>query len=73
MQLTIHTKNKFPHAFAIKSLGGRYTSGGEKYYEDHEEEVSKEYSEIIKSLDARVKHFGNSKKIHSYDDRRITR
>lgn len=62
--MTVINGKKFPHAFAIKCLGGRFTAEGEKYYEEHEEEVSKEYSEIIKTMDTRVRTFGNSSKIH---------
>lgn len=64
MQITIHTKRKFPHAYAIKTLGGRYTAEGEKYYEDHEQEVSMEYSEIIETMDKRFRDLGGSNKIH---------
>lgn len=62
--MTITNDKKFPHAFVIKCLGGRYTAEGEKYYEDHEEEVSKEYSEIIETMDTRARNLGGSKKIH---------
>lgn len=62
--MTITNDKKFPHVFTIKCLGGRYTAEGEKYYEDHEEEVSKEYSEIIETLDTRSIKLGGSNKIH---------
>lgn len=62
--MTVTNDKKFPHAFAIKCLGGRYTPEGEKYYEEHEVELSKEYSEIIGTMDIRVKTFGNSSEIH---------
>lgn len=62
--MTITNDKKFPHAFAIKCLGGRYTAEGEKYYEDHEEELSKEYSAIIQTMDTRVLYLGGSSKIH---------
>ena len=62
--MTITNDKKFPHCFAIKRLGGRYTAEGEKYYEDHEEEVSKEYSEIIEAMDIRARNLGGSIKIH---------
>ena len=65
--MTITNDKKFPHAFAIKRLGGRYSKEGEKYYEDHEEEVSKEYSEIIETMDTRSIQLGGSKKIHNFD------
>ena len=67
--MTITNDKKFPHAFAIKRLGGRYTAEGEKYYEDHEEEVSKEYSEIIETMDTRSIKLGGSKKIHLVDSK----
>lgn len=62
--MTITNDKKFPHAFAIKRLGGRYSAEGEKYYEEHEEEVSKEYSEIIETMDTRSIKLGGSRKIH---------
>lgn len=62
--MTVINGKKFPHAFAIKCLGGRFTAEGEKYYEDNEEEVSKEYSEIIETMDIRALKLGGSNKIH---------
>ena len=67
--MTITNDKKFPHAFAIKRLGGRYSAEGEKYYEDHEEEVSKEYSEIIETMDIRALKLGGSNKIHKIYER----
>ena len=67
--MTVINGKKFPHAFAIKCLGGRFTAEGEKYYEEHEEEVSKEYSEIIKTMDTRSIKLGGSKKIHLVDSK----
>ena len=67
--MTITNDKKFPHAFAIKRLGGRYTAEGEKYYEDHEEEVVKEYSEIIRTMDIRALKLGGSNKIHKIYER----
>lgn len=62
--MTITNDKKFPHCFAIKRLGGKDTAEGEKYYEEHEEELSKEYSEIMETLVTRAEHFGGSRKIH---------
>ena len=68
MQLTIHNKDRFPHAYKLKTLGGRYCAKGEEYYEDHEEELSKEYSEIMEAISERAK-FGSNSKIHKLYER----
>jgi hypothetical protein len=64
MQLTVHNKDRFPHAYAIKKLGGRFCAKGEEYYEEHEKELSKEYKEILETIDTRSIMLGGSKKIH---------
>lgn len=69
MQLTVYNKDRFPHAYAIKKLGGRYCAKGEEYYEEHEKELSKEYLEIIQTIDTRAIQLGGSKKIHKLDER----
>jgi hypothetical protein len=63
MQLTIHNKDRFPHAYKLKTLGGRYCAKGEEYYEDHEEELKLEYTEILEALSERMK-FGSNAQIH---------
>ena len=68
MQLTIHNKDRFPHAYKLKTLGGRYCAKGEEYYEDHEEELKHEYSEIMEALSERMK-FGSNSKIHKLYER----
>ena len=53
MQLTVYNKDRFPHAYQIKKLGGTYCANGDHYrrfsrlsfHEDHEEEIIKEYYE----------------------------
>ena len=67
MQLTVHNKDRFPHAYQIKKLGGRYCAKGEEYYEEHGDELSKEYTEILQTMDTRAIQLGGSKKIHNFD------
>lgn len=69
MQLTIHNKDRFPHAYKLKTLGGRYCANGEEYYEDHEEELKHEYTEIMEALSERMK-FGSNAQIHKRYERR---
>ena len=68
MQITIHNKDRFPHAYAIKTLGGRYCAKGEEYYEDHELELQMEYSEIMEAISERAK-FGSNAQIHKRYER----
>ena len=44
-------------------LGGDKSASGEKYYEDHEKELEKEFSEIMGNVLVRV-NFGGNKEIH---------
>ncbi len=34
--MDIANKDRFPHIYALKKLGGDKSASGEKYYEDHE-------------------------------------
>lgn len=61
--MDISNKDKFPHIFGLDKLGGEKTADGEKYYEDHEKELEKEFSEIMLNVVIREK-FGDNKKIH---------
>ena len=61
--MDIANKDRFPHIFGLDKLGGEKTADGEKYYEDHEKELEKEFSEIMLNVVIREK-FGDNKKIH---------
>ena len=61
--MDISNKDRFPHIFGLDKLGGEKTADGEKYYEDHEKELEKEFSEIMLNVVIREK-FGDNKKIH---------
>lgn len=61
--MDIANKDRFPHIFALDKLGGDKTANGEKYYEEHEKELEKEFAEIMRNVLVRDK-FGDSKKIH---------
>ena len=67
MQLTIFTKTKFPHAYKLKTLGGKFSAEGEEYYEKYEEELSMEYDEILETITNRTR-IGGTKKIHIFAD-----
>jgi hypothetical protein len=69
MQLTIHNKGRFPHAYALKIIGGRYSAKGEEYYEDHEEELQFEYTQIMESISNRLE-LGSNNQIHSRYERK---
>ena len=61
--MDIANKDRFPHIYALKKLGGDKSPKGEKYYEDHEKELEKEFSEIMANVLVRD-NFGDNKKIH---------
>ena len=61
--MDIANKDRFPHIFGLDKLGGEKTADGEKYYEEHEKELEKEFAEIMRNVLVRDK-FGDSKKIH---------
>jgi hypothetical protein len=62
--MDIANKDRFPHIYALKKLGGDKSASGEKYYEEHDKELSDEFSEIMRNVVDRDK-FGNHKKIHN--------
>ena len=68
MQITIHNKWRFPHVYTLKIIGGRYSAKGEEYYEDHEEELQCEYTEIMEAISERIK-FGSNAQIHKRYER----
>jgi hypothetical protein len=49
-------------------LGGDKSADGEKYYEDHEKELSKEYKEIMDIVVAR-EMMGENKIIHGINEK----
>ena len=53
--MTIANKNRFPHIYALDFLGGEKSALGEAYYEDHEKELEKEFSEIMDCVTERFK------------------
>jgi hypothetical protein len=52
----------------LDKLGGDKSASGEKYYEEHDKELSDEFSEIMRNVVDRDK-FGNHKKIHNGTER----
>ena len=62
--MDIANKDRFPHIYALEKLGGDKSADGEKYYEEHDKELSDEFSEIMRNVVDRDK-FGNHKKIHN--------
>ena len=66
--MDIANKDRFPHIYGLKKLGGDKSASGEKYYEDHEKELEKEFTEIMRNVVDRDK-FGNHKKIHNGTER----
>jgi len=61
--MTIANKNRFPHIYALDFLGGEKSALGEAYFEDHEKELEKEFTEIMATVLVRDK-FGGNEKIH---------
>ena len=66
--MDIANKNRFPRIYQLEKLGGDKSPKGEKYYEEHEKELSDEFSEIMRNVVDRDK-FGNHKKIHNGTER----
>ena len=66
--MDIANKDRFPHIYGLKKLGGDKSASGEKYYEDHEKELEKEFTEIMRNvLDRDI--LGDNKKIHNGTER----
>jgi hypothetical protein len=61
--MDIANKDRFPHIYQLDKLGGDKSADGEKYYEDHEKELEKEFTEIMRNVLDRDK-FGGNKEIH---------
>jgi len=61
--MDIANKDRFPHIYALDFLGGEKSALGEAYYEDHEKELEKEFSEIMETVLVRD-NFGGNKVIH---------
>ena len=61
--MDIANKDRCPHIYGLKKLGGDKSASGEKYYEDHEKELEKEFTEIMRNVLDRDK-FGGNKEIH---------
>ena len=70
MNLSIGNPNRFPYIFALDKLGGDRSPDGEKYYEEHEKELEKEFSEIMNCITERFR-FGDNKKRHGTINFRI--
>jgi hypothetical protein len=66
--VTIANKDRFPHINALELSGGEKSASGEKYYEEHEKELEKEFSEIMNCVTERFR-FGDNKKIHNGTER----
>ena len=61
--MDIANKDRFPHIYALDFLGGEKSALGEAYFEDHEKELEKEFTEIMATVLVRDK-FGGNEKIH---------
>jgi hypothetical protein len=61
--MDIANKNRFPHIYQLEKLGGDKSPKGEKYYEEHDKELEKEFTEIMRNVLDRDK-FGGNKEIH---------
>ena len=62
--MDIANKDRFPHIYGLKKLGGDKSADGEKYYEEHEKELEMEFTEIMRNvLDRDI--LGDNKKIHN--------
>lgn len=57
--VTIANKDRFPHIYALEKLGGEKSPSGEEYYENHEEELEKEFYEIMNNITERYKLGGH--------------
>jgi len=68
MNISIANNERFPHIYGLDKLGGGKSADGEKYYEEHEKELSKEYDEIMNVWMHRYK-LGDNKKIHGIDEK----
>ena len=66
--MTIANKNRFPHIHALELSGGEKSAGGEKYYEEHEKELEKEFYEIMNNITERYK-LGGLNVIHGIDEK----
>jgi hypothetical protein len=66
--MDIANKDRFPHIYGLELSGGEKSAGGEKYYEEHEKELEKEFSEIMRTVIVRD-NFGGNKKIHNGTER----
>ena len=66
--MTIANKNRFPHIHALELSGGEKSAGGEKYYEEHEKELDKEFYEIMNNITERYK-LGGLNVIHGIDEK----
>ena len=63
MNINIVNKDKFPHIYGLQKFGGQLTPEGEKYYEEHEEELKDEYELLMHSLGERF-NIGDNKSVH---------
>ena len=66
--MTIANKNRFPHIHALELSGGEKSAKGEKYYEEHEKELEKEFYEIMNNITERYK-LGGINVIHGIDEK----
>jgi len=68
MNISIANNERFPHIYGLDKLGGEKSADGEKYYEEHEKELSKEYDEIMNVWMYRFK-LGGNKEIHGINEK----
>jgi hypothetical protein len=66
--MNISSKDRFPHIYALDKLGGDKSLEGEKYYEEHEEELEMEFTEIMRNVLDRD-NFGGNKTIHGINEK----
>jgi hypothetical protein len=62
--MDVANKDRFPHIYALKKLGGDRSPEGEKYYEEHNMELQMEFSVIMENILDRG-NLGDNKKIHN--------
>jgi hypothetical protein len=65
--INIWNRDRFPHISGLDRLGGEKSADGERYYEDHESELGREYEEIMNCITERYR-IGGAEKIHGINN-----
>lgn len=61
--MNVANKDRFPHVYKLKKLGGYNSPEGEKYHEEFEKDLSTEFAIIMETILQRDK-LGGTKPIH---------